>query len=258
MSGGHSQTGGPPRRIRTVVVDDEAPARSNLTVLVRRDPELELAGEFGSGEEALAGIAALQPELLFLDVEMPECDGFDVLASLGAELPPAIVFVTAFDAYAVRAFEAGALDYLLKPFDDVRFDRAVERAKLRIAQAQHIPRVMPPLVMRSAGRITFITPAEIDWIESADYYSRVHVGPESHLVRRSLNEFERDLDSAIFCRIHRTAIVRFDRIRGLEINAAGEYDVLMIDGTRLPLSRRNRKLLGEHLHRRAPGISSAF
>jgi two-component system LytT family response regulator len=258
VSDRHALTGEPLRRIRTIVVDDEAPARSNLTVLVRRDPELELAGEFGSGEEALAGIRALQPELVFLDVEMPECDGFDVLASLGAKLPPAIVFVTAYDAYAVRAFEAGALDYLLKPFDDVRFDRTLARAKLRIAQTQPVQRAMPPLLVRGAGRITFITLAEIDWIESADYYSRVHVGPESHLVRRSLNEFERDLDPAIFCRIHRTAIVRLDRIRGLEINAAGEYDVLMTDGTRLPLSRRNRKTLGEHLHRKAAGGSSAL
>ncbi len=156
----------------------------------------------------------------------------------------------------MRAFEAGALDYLLKPFDHVRFGRAVERAKLRIAQVQHVPRAMPPLIVRSAGRVTFITPAEIDWIESADYYSRVHVGPESHLVRRSLNEFERALDPAVFCRIHRTAIVRLDRIRGLKFNAAGEYDVLITDGTRLPLSRRGRKMLGEHLDRGASGAAS--
>jgi len=257
VSGPDAQSGGPLRRIRTVVVDDEAPARSNLTVLVRRDAQLELAGEFGSGEAAIAGILAVRPELVFLDVEMPECDGFDVLASLGADAPPAIVFVTAYDAYAVRAFDAGALDYLLKPFDDARFERALTRAKLRISQAQHVPRVLPPLVVRSAGRVTFVTPAEIDWLESADYYSRVHVGSESHLVRRSLNEFERELDPAVFFRIHRTAIVRLDRVRGLEINAAGEYDVLMTEGIRLPLSRRNRKALGDHLHRRAAGGGSA-
>src|SRR5882762_6910932 len=122
-------------QIRTVIVDDEPLARSNITVLLRRHPEVEIVKECGSGAEALAEIRRSKPDLVFLDVEMPECGGFDVLEMLGADLPPAIVFVTAFDRYALRAFEAGALDYLLKPFDNARFDLALERAKTKIASA---------------------------------------------------------------------------------------------------------------------------
>jgi two-component system, LytTR family, response regulator len=230
-------------RLRTIVVDDEPLARSNLTVLLRLDPEIEIVNACGSGAEALTEIRALKPDLLFLDVEMPECDGFDVLEMLGGDLPPAVVFVTAYDKYALRAFEAGALDYLLKPFDNARFSRALGRAKERIVQARSSPRKMEHLAVKSAGQVSFLKLSEIDWIEAADYYSCLHVGKKSHLLRRSMAELERELDQTLFCRIHRSTIVKLDRVRGLELNENGEYDVLLDDGTRLRLSRRYRKQL---------------
>lgn len=223
------------------MVDDEPLARSNLTVLLRRDPEVEIVAECASGMEAIAAIRAQRPDLVFLDVEMPECDGFDVLELLGADAPAGIVFVTAFDHYAIRAFEAGALDYLLKPFDDARFTRALERAKERIESARREPVRRATLVVKSAGSTVFVDIAAIDWIESADYYSRLHAGPATHLLRRSMAELERELDPSLFCRIHRTAIVRLARVKRLEVNENGDYDVVLVDGTRLPLSRRSRK-----------------
>jgi two-component system LytT family response regulator len=230
-----------------MVVDDEPLARSNLMVLLRRDAELEIVGECGSGMEALTKIRSAKPDLVFLDVEMPECDGFDVLEMLGGELPPTVVFVTAYDKYALRAFEAGALDYLLKPFDNARFERVLERAKERIAQGRSAPRSRELLVVKSAGQVAFLKISEIDWIEAADYYSCLHVGAKSHLLRRSMAELEQELDEAVFCRIHRSTIVKLERVRSLKLNENGEYDVLLNDGSRLRLSRRYRKQLQSRL-----------
>jgi two-component system LytT family response regulator len=234
-------------RIRALVVDDEPLARSNLTVLLRRDPEIDLVRECGSGVEALAEIRGSKPDLVFLDVQMPECDGFDVLEMLGRELPAAVVFVTAYDQYALRAFEAGALDYLLKPFDNARFDRALGRAKERIAHERNPPPTLERFAVKSAGRVAFLKASEIDWIEAADYYSCLHVGARTHLLRRSMAELDQELDQAVFCRIHRSTIVRLDRVRGLKLNESGEYDVLLEDGTKLRLSRRYRKQLQSRL-----------
>ena len=239
---------GNPAKIRVLIVDDEPLARSNLTVLLRPDPEIAIVGECGSGMEALTEIRNLKPDLVFLDVEMPECDGFDVVEMLGSDLPPAIVFVTAYDQYALRAFDAGALDYLLKPFDNIRFDRTLARAKERIAQGRTSPRSMECLIMKSAGQVLFLKTSEIDWIEAADYYSCLHMGAKTHLLRRSLSELDQELNPAVFCRIHRSTIVKLDRIRGLELNENGEYDVWLNDGTRLRLSRRYRKQLQSRLN----------
>jgi two-component system LytT family response regulator len=236
-----------PKKIRAIVVDDEPLARSNLMVLLRRDSEMEIVGECGAGVEALREIRSAKPELVFLDVEMPECDGFDVLEMLGADLPPAVVFVTAYDKYALRAFEAGALDYLLKPFDNARFERVLERAKQRIAEGRSAPRSKELLAVKSAGQVVFLKISEIDWIEAADYYSCLHVGAKSHLLRRSLAELEQELDQSVFCRIHRSAIVKLDRVRGLKLNENGEYDVLLTTGSSLRLSRRYRKQLQSRL-----------
>jgi len=236
-----------PGRIRALVVDDEPLARSNLTVLLRRDPEIDVVRECGSGEEALAEIRGSKPELVFLDVQMPECDGFDVLEMLGGELPPAVVFVTAYDQYALRAFEAGALDYLLKPFDNARFDRALGRAKERIAHERNPPPTVERFVVKSAGQVSFLRVTEIDWIEAADYYSCLHVGTRTHLLRRSMAELDEELDQTVFCRIHRSTIVKLDRVRGLKLNESGEYDVLLEDGTKLRLSRRYRRELQARL-----------
>src|SRR5512141_1139284 len=153
------------------------------------DPEIESVSECGSGIEAIGEMRIARPDLLFLDVQMPECDGFDVLELLGTDLPPAVVFVTAYDQYALRAFEAGALDYLLKPFDNPRFERALARAKERLAVAGDRVR-SERLIIKNAGRVLLLKFAEIDWIEAADYYAALHVGPHTHLLRRSLQELE--------------------------------------------------------------------
>jgi two-component system, LytTR family, response regulator len=237
----------PSPKIRTLIVDDEPLARSNLAVLLRLDPEIEIVSECGSGVEALAEIRSAKPDLVFLDVQMPECDGFDVLELLGKDLPPAIVFVTAYDQYAVRAFEAGALDYLLKPFDNARFDRALGRAKQRMTRGRDLPRKLEILAIKGAGQISFVKIAEIDWIEATDYYSCLHVGARTHLLRRSLSELDQELDSGVFCRIHRSTIVKLDRVRGLELTENGEYEVLLQNGIRLRLSRRYRKQLQSRL-----------
>lgn len=205
-------------KIRVLVVDDEPLARSNLSVLLRRDPEIEIVGEYGSGMDALRAIPEKQPDLLFLDVQMPECDGFDVLERLAPNLPPAIVFVTAYDQYALRAFEAGALDYLLKPFDNARFHRALERAKDRLKDSKNLPRHNDRLIIKGNGQISFVKLSDVDWIEAADYYACLHVGTKTHLLRRSMAELEQQLDPNVFCRIHRSSIVNLDRVEGLKLN----------------------------------------
>jgi len=234
-------------KLRVLIVDDEPLARSNISVLLRLDPDIEIIGEGGSGEQAISEIQRSKPDLIFLDVQMPECDGFDVLEQLGADLPPALVFVTAYDQYALQAFEAGALDYLLKPYNNARFARALQRAKERVAHRADSPRRLEQVVIKSAGKVQFVKIGEIDWIEAADYYSCLHVGGKSYLLRRSLNELEQELDPAIFCRAHRSAIVRLERVRGLELNRNGEYEAVLEGDARVHLSRRYRKQLQEKL-----------
>ena len=234
-------------RIQVLIVDDEPLARSNLAVLLRRDPQIELVQECGSGAEALEQIRRLRPELVFLDVQMPECDGFDVLELLGADVPPAIVFVTAYDQYAIRAFEAGALDYLLKPFDNARFARALARAKERIALGRGQPRKLERLAIKSVGQVIFVKIHEIDWIEAADYYACLHTATGAHLLRRSMADLELELDPTAFCRIHRSTIVNLGRVRSLKLGADGESVVVLTDGTSLRLSRRYRNQLQSQL-----------
>jgi two-component system LytT family response regulator len=234
-------------KIRAVVVDDEPLARSSLKVLLRRDPDVELVAECKSGVEALAEIRRSKPQLVFLDVQMPECDGFDVLEQLGSEMPLALVFVTAHDQYALKAFEAGALDYLLKPFDNARFERALNRAKQKIEQGKEAPRKIERLAIKNAGQVLFQKISEIDWIEAADYYVCLHVGTRTHLLRRSMADLDQELEQATFCRIHRSAIVNLERVRQLEISEDGGTNVVLNSGTRLPLSRRYRKELQARL-----------
>jgi two-component system, LytTR family, response regulator len=234
-------------RIRALIVDDEPLARSSVAILLRADPQVVVIGECGSGVEALREIRRANPDLVFLDVQMPECNGFDVLELLGGQLPPAIIFVTAYDQYALRAFEAGALDYLLKPFDNTRFALALDRAKQKIEGEGRRPQKLDRLVVKGVGQIAFVKISEIDWIEAADYYACLHVGSKSHLLRRSMSELETDLDPETFCRIHRSSIVNLDRVRGLRLNEDGEYDVLLETGERLRLSRSYRKQLQSRL-----------
>src|SRR3981081_3971796 len=241
----------PPKKIRAVVVDDEPLARTNVSVMLKHDPEIELVRECGSGMEAIAEIRGSKPDLVFLDVQMPECDGFDVLEMLGGELPPAVVFVTAYDQYALKGFEGGALDYLLKPFDNARFDLALGRAKERIAHGRNPPPTLERFAVKSAGQVSFLKVSEIDWIEAADYYSCLHVGARTHLLRRSMAELDEELDQTVFCRIHRSTIVKLDRVRGLKLNESGEYDVILVDGMKIRLSRRYRKELQSRLSARS-------
>lgn len=235
-------------RIRALVVDDEPLARRNVTLLLRRDADIGAIAECSSGIDAIEEIRKSKPDLVFLDVQMPECDGFDVLELLGSDLPPAIVFVTAYDEYALRAFDAGALDYLLKPFDDARFGRALIRAKERLSH--HLPprpRVADKLVVRSQGRVLFLNVADIDWIEAAGYYACLHVGSDTHILRRSLSELEQDLGDEKLIRIHRSIIVNLERIRALELQPGGEYEVVLKSNARLRLSRRYRKRLQDRI-----------
>jgi two-component system LytT family response regulator len=237
------------RKIRVLIVDDEPLARGNLKVLLREDPDIESIAECGSGAEAIAEIRTTRPDLVFLDVQMPECGGFDVLTRTKADdFRPVIVFVTAYDEYALRAFDAGALDYLLKPFDDARFMLAMQRARQKIAAqtaalAAAQPQEILRLTVRSAGQVVYVPIPDIDWVEAADYYVCLHVGPKSHLLRQSMAELEQELDSKLFCRIHRSAIVNLRRVRALEVDNAGEYEVVLESGKKLRLSRRFRKEL---------------
>jgi two-component system LytT family response regulator len=234
--------------LRALVVDDESPARCNLTVLLRRDPDIGSVAECGSGLEAIEAIRKSKPDLVFLDVQMPECDGFDVLEVLGGDLPAAIIFVTAYEEYALRAFEAGALDYLLKPFDDARFARALNRAKDKIAHySPQQPQRLERLVVKGRGQALFLNVSDVDWIEAAGYYACLHVGSETHIVRRTLLDLERDLGEERFIRVHRSIIVNLERIRGLELQEGGEYEVVLSTAARLRVSRRFRRTLQDRL-----------
>jgi two-component system, LytTR family, response regulator len=237
-------------KIRALVVDDEPPARSNLRVLLCEDPDVASVMECGSGAEAVAQIRSARPDLVFLDVQMPECGGFEVLEILkGDEAVPVIVFVTAYDEYALRAFDAGALDYLLKPFDDARFKLAMQRAKEKIASREALqPQETRRLTVRSAGEVAYVPIPDIDWVEAADYYVCLHVGAKSHLLRRSMGELQRELDPSVFCRIHRSTIVNLNRVLKLELDQGGEYQVILKGGARLRLSRRFRKDLQTRMH----------
>jgi two-component system, LytTR family, response regulator len=237
-----------PLPIKVLVVDDEALARRNLTILLRRDPDIGSVVECDSGLAAIEEIKRSKPGLVFLDVQMPECDGFDVLELLGGDLPPTVIFVTAYDEYALRAFEVGALDYLLKPFDDARFDRALNRAKDRLAHGTpQRSRPATRLVVKDQGRVLFLNASDIDWIEAAGYYACLHVGSETHILRRSLSELEQDLGDGKFIRIHRSIIVNLDRVCALELQNGGDYEVVLESKTRLRLSRRFRKRLQDRM-----------
>lgn len=254
--------------LRALVVDDERPAREIVHELLSGDPEIEVVGECRNGKEALEAIRDHRPDLVFLDVQMPELDGFGVLAQLDPSEIPIVVFVTAYDDYAVRAFEVHALDYLLKPFDDQRFAEALERAKasyrrremeaighklVRLVQDHHDRKEpaadggLDRLMIKSSGRVSFVKTDEIDWIEAADYYVRVHAGGKRHLLRESLSSLETRLDSERFVRVHRSAIVNLDRASEIRPLFKGSYLLILQDGTRLKLSRTRRAELESRL-----------
>src|ERR1044072_3257720 len=251
-------------RIRVLLVDDEPLARDMLREMLQGDPQVEIVGESCNGREALAAIKAEAPDLIFLDVQMPEVGGFEVLASLKGEKAPYVIFVTAYDQYAVRAFEVQALDYLLKPFDQERFDVSWQRAKAQLRRDRNGGgmderilalleelkagnKYLEPLVIKAAGRIYFLETGDIDWIEAEGNYVSVHSGKKSHLLRETISSLESQLDPKKFVRIHRSSIVRLDYIQELQPWFHGEYRVILHDGTQLTLSRNHRDKLQEAL-----------
>lgn len=250
-------------RIRILLVDDEPLAREMLREMLQGDPQVEIVGESCNGREALEAIRAESPDLIFLDVQMSEVGGFEVLGSLEKDSLPYVIFVTAYDQYAVRAFEVQALDYLLKPFDQERFDISWQRAKSQLARDRNGGtdqrilalleelkagnRYLERLVIKAAGRIYFLDTAEIDWIEAEGNYVSVHSARKSHLLRETISSLESQLDPKKFVRIHRSSIVRLDFIQELQPWFHGEYRVILNDGTQLTLSRNHRDKLQEAL-----------
>jgi two-component system LytT family response regulator len=225
---------------RVLIVDDEPLARESIRVLLERDAEIEIVGEC-SGADAAAVVAKTRPHIMFLDVQMPEIDGFDLLGQIGERAVPAVVFVTAYDAFAVKAFEVQALDYLLKPFDDARFLRTLDRAKQRV--------VAPPpktemyrrrFLVRVQERIVVVNASDIDWIEAADYYVTIHAGGRTYLLREPLADLEKSLDPAVFFRVHRSAIVNIGRIREIHPLFRGDSVLVLHDGAQVKLSRSRR------------------
>jgi two-component system LytT family response regulator len=245
------------QKLRALIVDDEAPARLRLRELLARSPSITVAGECASGAEAVAAARALRPELLFLDVQMPVMDGFGVLREIGDnQLPlPVTIFVTAYDRYALAAFEAHALDYLLKPFSDERFAAALDRAiaQIELQQSGDVATRMLAmltdrnrLAIRIDGRVVILKAGEIDWVEAAGVYVELHVGKKVYLHRTSITELESRLSPARFVRIHRSTLVNLDRVRELAPRTHGEFGVLLTDGTELKLSRGYRHRLEAH------------
>jgi two-component system LytT family response regulator len=239
--------------MKTLIVDDEPLAREGLRLLLSRDTEVSAIGEARDGREAVAAIRERGPDLVFLDVQMPEMDGFAVVRAIGAESMPAVIFVTAHDQYAIQAFEINALDYLLKPVIEERFVKALARAKDRIrsnvaadSSRQIIglletiaapQNYLKRLAVRSAGKTIFLDVEEVDWIGAAENYVEVHVGRANHLLHVTMNALEKSLDPRIFLRIHRSTIVNLGRIKEVQSGAHGEYLITLREGARFQSGR---------------------
>ncbi len=270
--------------IKTIIVDDEPLAREKLRGFLEKEPDVEIIGECRDGREALEAIESDKPDLVFLDVQMPEMDGFEVLENLGpeglrrggaddkssrskaSECLPTVIFVTAYDQYAIKAFDVHAVDYLLKPFDRGRFSKAMERARseherrqagdvkrqlLALLQDVESRRESYParLVIKTSGRVIFLKVDEIDWVDAAGNYVRIHAGAESHMLRETMGRLEERLDPEKFLRIHRSTIVNIERIRELQQQFHGDYLVVLKNGQRLTLSRSYRDRIQELLER---------
>jgi two-component system LytT family response regulator len=252
--------------LRVLIVDDERLAREKLRRFLAQEKAVRIVGEAANGSEAVARIREERPDVVFLDVQMPGMDGFAVIEDLSGEPLPAVVFVTAHDEYAIRAFQVEAIDYLLKPFDRARLRSTLERARRQIGRepgelVEKLRRLFGPgagadaatarplrrIAIRSGGRIQSLKVDEVSWFEAADNYLRVHAGKSVHLVRETLSELERRLDPEAFIRIHRSAIVRIESIREVESLFHGDYEAVLRSGERLPVGRRYRERLLETL-----------
>ena len=249
--------------IRTLIIDDVQLARERLKRCLREEPEVEVVGECDNGERAVAAIRALRPDLVFLDVQMPALDGFGVLDALGGESLPAVIFVTAYNEYAIQAFDVNALDYLLKPVDCKRLHRAVERVRSQSAGAENFdqrfraliedikspPKHLKRLTIRQTGRTILLPTDEIDWVETYGNYLKVHAGREAHLIRGTMQQLEAKLDPEKFVRIHRSVVVNIEKVKEIHPRTNGDQDLVLHDGRQLMLSRNYRdkflSLLGE-------------
>lgn len=238
--------------IRTLIVDDEPLARERVAALLKKEADVTVIGECGDGKSALRAITRMKPDLIFLDIQLPEQDGFTVVESLPCNHAPSIIFVTAYDQFAVKAFKVHAVDYLLKPVDEDRLKQALARARARLENREHdlrgrILALLADLeahrgraqriMIKSEGEIFFLKPSEVDWVESAGNYVCVHAAGQTHIWRETMNQVERQLLPHNFVRIHRSKIVNFDRIRRLKPNSYGDYSVELRDGTTLTMSR---------------------
>lgn len=241
--------------LRTLIVDDEPLARERIASLLENEPDVTIIGECGDGKSAARAIKRKSPDIVFLDIQLPEMDGFAVLESLGSVHLPAIIFVTAYDQFALKAFRVHALDYLLKPIDGARLSETLHRVRetapyrdeslrrrmvefLRDLDGQRS--ISNRVVVKIEGEMLCLKPAEIDWIESAGNYVCFHVGPHTHISRETMNEAEQRLRPHNFLRVHRSTIVNFDRIKSLKPLSFGDYELELRDGTRLPMSRSYR------------------
>ena len=245
-------------RVRALIADDEPLARERLRMLLSSEDWIDVVEEVGDGMQAINAIQTLQPDLVFLDVQMPGATGFEVIDAIGADQMPFVVFVTAYDKYALKAFDVHAIDYLLKPFDKDRFQSGLARARrqleqrsggelerrlLQLVQDLKPAAKMDRFVIKTGGRVFFVRAEDIDWIEAAGNYVKLHVGNEAHLFRETMNALESRLNADTFYRIHRSHIVNIERVRELQPWFNGEYVVFLKDGTRLTLSRGYREKL---------------
>jgi two-component system, LytTR family, response regulator len=250
-------------KIRALIVDDEPLARERLASLLAGETDVEIVGHCANGVEALAAIQEKTPDLVFLDVQMPELDGFGVLAALEGERRPAAIFVTAHDRFALKAFEVHAIDYLLKPFDRERFKKALDRAREQLkrkdsgemeqkvtallASLKTEPKQLDRIPVKSSGRVVLVKTSDIDWIEAADNYVNLHTGKEAHLHRETMTALEQKLPAAKFLRISRSIMVNVDRIKELQPMFHGDYTVILQNGTKLTASRGYRDALNQLL-----------
>ena len=250
-------------KIKALIADDESLARKFIRRMLKDDPEVEIVGECNNGKTTVAMIRKHNPDVVFLDVQMPEMNGFAVLEAVGVERLPEIVFTTAYEQYAVRAFELHALDYLLKPFDQTRFKDALRHAKERLNQRDQEDgrlqinellesvraksKYLERLIVKADGRISFLNTREINWIEADDKYVHLHTAKGSRMIRQTLSAMESQLDPKKFLRIHRSAMVNVERIKELQPMFNGEHVVILEDGTKLTLSRNFKGKLFELL-----------
>jgi two-component system LytT family response regulator len=243
---------------KAIIVDDEPLARKRVRTLLRRHADFDIAAECANGRDAVAAIARHKPDLVFLDIQMPSMDGFEVIDQVGVERMPAVIFITAYDEHAMRAFDVNALDYLLKPFDERRFSKSLQRARENIelrtsGDPQFRQRLLQALAgltsergyraripVKSTGRVYFVPAEEIDWIGAAGKYVCLHVGSDEHLLRMPIGQIESELDPQHFGRIHRSTIVNLNRIKEIHPLFRGEAAVILKDGTELTLSRGYR------------------